>query len=80
MKKQAKELTYAQARELKFFCQNVVGVRVDLYSTLATVETFDKRIQRLEKTCELIEEFLGEKIEPAPTSKSVFDSEPEGIS
>jgi hypothetical protein len=35
-----------------------------MYSTITVVNTFDERIKRLEKTCVLIEKFLGEKIEP----------------
>ena len=57
-------LTTAQAMELKWFCQNVAGVREDMYATIERSRTFDNRVKRLEKTCELIERFLGEKIEP----------------
>lgn len=56
-------LTTAQARELKWFCTNVAGVRVDLNPIRDAVDGFDGRIKRLEKTCALIEKFLGEKIE-----------------
>ena len=55
-------LTYAQAKETKFFCQNVMSIREDFYSILEKTEAFDLRIKRLEKTCELIEKFLGEEI------------------
>ncbi len=64
MKKSAKTLTYDQAQELKWFCRNVMGVRQDMYDTIDTINSFESRIMRLEKTCELIEKFLGEKIEP----------------
>lgn len=64
-----KQLTYEQGRELKFFCQNVAGVRMDMYTTIDAVNKFDERLKRLEKTCELIEKFLGEKIKP---TKSPF--------
>lgn len=63
MKKEKMILTYEQARDLKWFCQNVAGVRQDMYSSMEKVQKFDDRIQRLEKTCALIEKFLGEKIE-----------------
>lgn len=63
MKKDDKTLTYEQARELKFFCKNVVGVRQDMYEIVEKVDKFDARIRRLEKTCELIEKYFGEKIE-----------------
>lgn len=56
-----KTLTYQEARELKWFCENVVGVRHDMYSTIDAVTTFDKRIKRLEKTCDLIEEYLAKQ-------------------
>jgi hypothetical protein len=63
VKPKDKILTYEQARDLKWFCQNVVGVRQDMYSAIESVKSFDERIARLEKTCDLIEKFLGEKIE-----------------
>jgi len=63
MKPKDKILTYEQARDLKWFCQNVMGVREDMYGTIDKVNAFDDRIKRLEKTCEIIEKFLGEKIE-----------------
>ena len=64
MKPKDKILTYEQARDLKWFCQNVAGVREDMYAAIGEMTKFDDRIKRLEKTCELIEKFLGEKIEP----------------
>ena len=64
MKKEEKILTYEQAKELKWFCRNVVGTREEFYKTLEIANAFDARLTRLEKTCELIEKFLGEKIEP----------------
>lgn len=62
-----KILTNAQARELKFFCQNVIGVRQDMYETIEKTQAFDERIKRLEKTCMLIEKFLGEELKPFGT-------------
>lgn len=59
MKPEEKILKYAQARDLKWFCQNVAGVRSDMYETIESVNKFDDRIKRLEKTCEMIEKFLG---------------------
>lgn len=58
-----KVLTYNQARELKFFCRNVVGTREEFYEVMNRANAFDDRLKRLEKTCDLIEKFLGEKIE-----------------
>ncbi len=57
-----KILTNAQAIELKWFCKNVAGVRTDLYPALESVRGFDERIRRLEKTCQMIEKYLGEEI------------------
>lgn len=63
-------LTYEQAVELRFFCRSVAGVRQDMYGVLDKVNAFDEKIKRLEKTCELIEKFLGEKILPHSTFKN----------
>lgn len=63
MRRSDKTLTYEEAKELKWFCRNVVGVRNDMYDVSDCFKTFNDRISRLEKTCELIEKFLGEKIE-----------------
>jgi len=70
MKNEDKILTYEQARDLKFFCQNVLGVRQDMYEIMHKTNSFDDRIKRLEKTAVMIEKFLGEKIEATPTHKS----------
>lgn len=75
MKPEDKILTYAQAKELKFFCSQVTGVITDYYKVKDKVDLFDSRISRLEKTCTLIEQFFGEKIEPMELTKSVFDEE-----
>ena len=60
MKPSDKILTYEQARELKWFCKNVTGVRLDMYSAMEEVRDFDARIERLEETCGLIEKFIRE--------------------
>ena len=60
MKPSDKILTYEQARELKWFCKNVTGVRIDMYSTMQKVNNFNVRIERLEETCGLIEKFIRE--------------------
>ncbi len=62
MKPSEKILTYEQARELKWFCKNVAGVRQDMYNTIDTVLKFDDRITRMEKTCKIIEDYFGEEI------------------
>lgn len=70
MKKEEKVLTYEQARELKFFCRNVIGTRQEYYAVMDVANKFDDRLLRLEKTCALIEEYFGEKL------TSLFDGEP----
>jgi hypothetical protein len=67
MKKDQMQLTYDQARDLKWFCKNVVGVRQDFYEVSEKANSFDDRLKRLEKTCHLIEKYLGEKIEAFKT-------------
>ncbi len=61
-----KTLSYDQARELKWFCQNVMGTRQEFYAVMDQANAFDARLQRLEKTCAAIEKFLGVKIEAQP--------------
>lgn len=68
-------LTYEQARDLKWFCKNVVGVRQDYYEIFDKARGFDERISRLEKTCSLIEKFLGEKIEAFESPFKTQDKE-----
>lgn len=58
MKPEDKTLTYEQAKELKWFCGNVAGLKTDFYKVSDAVAAFDERLKRLEKTCELIEKFL----------------------
>lgn len=60
-----KVLTYQQARELKWFCENVAGVRQDMYRTEDIIIKFEEKIKKLEATCDLINNFLSqEKPEP----------------
>ncbi len=63
MKQEDKILTYEQAKELKFFCRGVVGTRQEYYKVMELANGFDGRLTRLEKTCELIEKYFGEKME-----------------
>lgn len=60
-------LTPREAYELKWFCQNVVGVRGDFYEILDKVNTFNQRLIRLEGTCKLIEKHFGEKLKEPET-------------
>lgn len=69
MKKDKMILTYEQARELKWFCQNVLGTRQDFYAVMEKTNSFDSRLERLEKTCRLIERYFGEQLKP---TKSAF--------
>jgi hypothetical protein len=61
-RKMKTELTGKQAYELKWFCRNVVGTRQEYYEVMEKALAFDKRLERLEKTCELIEQYFGEKL------------------
>lgn len=56
------ELTPQQLYELKWFCRNVVGTREEFYSVMNKANSFDDRLKRLEKTCETLEKFFGEKL------------------
>jgi hypothetical protein len=64
MKKEDKILSYEQARELKWFCKNVAGVREDYYDVMSSANSFDVRLKRLELTCDMIGKFLGEHLTP----------------
>ena len=56
------EINGRQLYELKWFCNNVAGVRQDMYSTIDTVNKFDSRMKRLEETAERINSWL-DKVE-----------------
>lgn len=62
MKPKDKILTYEQARELKWFCRNVVGTRQEFYALMERMEGFREKLDRMHETCELIQEHLGEEI------------------
>lgn len=62
MKKADMVLTYPQAKELKFFCQSVIGTRQEFYTLLDKMLSFKQKIDRMHTTCELIEKYLGEQI------------------
>jgi len=64
MKKEKMVLTYDQAKELKWFCRCVVGTRQEFYQHLDEMNTYKDKMDRLYKTCQLIEKFLGEEIKP----------------
>lgn len=69
MKPAEKILTYEQAKELKWFCKNVAGTRTEYYAALRAVDKFTVKIDRLQKTADMILEWceknninmLGEK-------------------
>lgn len=61
MKPKDKILTYQQAKELKWFCENVAGVRTDFNKFLDAQVKFEQRIRRLETVCAMIEEFLEQR-------------------
>lgn len=62
MSKKPMILNYQQAKELKFFCKSVIGTRQEYYEVFDRAQKFDDRLTRLEKTCEMIEKYLGEEI------------------
>lgn len=60
-----REITALKAEKLE------MQEKYNAYSILDKTEQFNGRIERLEKTCELIEKFLGEKIEAITTKWEV---------
>lgn len=58
IKQKDKILTYAQAKELKWFCENVTGLYPDFYKAREQFEAFASRLERLEKTSQMIERFF----------------------
>ena len=54
MKPKDKVLTYEQARELKWFCKNVAGTRMEFYAALEKIQPFKDKIDRLQETADLI--------------------------
>lgn len=76
MKKEDKVLTYEQAREMKWFCQNVVGLKHEYYEIMDKANGFQGKIDRLMKTCEVIENFLkihGEKFDQSVPASGFFN-------
>lgn len=64
MKPKDKILTYEQARELQWFARNCTGLRSEYYPLKEKVEAFSDRLDRLEKTCEMIEKYFKEHGNP----------------
>ncbi len=54
MKPKDKTLTYEQARELKWFCKNIAGTRMEFYEALDSIQPFKAKIDRLQTTADLI--------------------------
>lgn len=54
IKPKDKILTFKQARELKWFCKNVAGTRTEFYKELDEMQRFKKKIDRLQKTADMI--------------------------
>lgn len=65
-------LTPKQAYELKWFCENVVGVRQEFYKLSNAITKFDMKVGRLEKTCEAVEKYFGEKLQ-SPFADAEWD-------
>jgi hypothetical protein len=72
MKKEDQILTYAQARDLKWFCSNCTGLRSEFYPLLDKMTSFQEKLDRLEKTAVLIEKFLKDCGESNPINKEVI--------
>jgi len=66
------KLSREQARELVWFCRNVLGVRQDMYATLDVVNTFAARLKRLEDTAASIEAYF----KKFPDEKAPVDFSP----
>ncbi len=54
IKTQDKVLTYEQARELKWFCKNIVGTKQEFYALFDKVEIYKEKIDRLLKEADQI--------------------------
>ena len=80
-KDKSKTLSYAQAEELKWFCQNVIGLRKEYYAALEKIAGLGTKLGRLERTVDLIETFLMEKNNETyldPQTDHSLRSDPEG--
>lgn len=53
-------LTGQKLYELRWFCENVTGVKGDMYPIMDKVNSFNDRIARLEKTCDVIDKLIKE--------------------
>lgn len=54
---QAKTLTPEQARELKWFCKNILGTRDDFYKAYETIQAYKNKIDRLASQADDILEY-----------------------
>lgn len=61
MKPADKILTYQQARELRWFVKNCVGLRTEFYALLDKMNKFKNQLDRLDKTCQTIDDFFKDK-------------------
>ncbi len=68
MKPEEKILTYAQARELKWFGRNCTGLRQEYYALVEKVEAFNEKLARLDKTAQAIESYFPD-LNPPHTAK-----------
>lgn len=55
------KLTPEQARQLKWFCNNCTGLYHEHYAVQGQLTKFTYKLERLLKTCELIENFLSQQ-------------------
>lgn len=54
MKAKDKILNYEQAKELKWFCKNILGTRQEFYSFIDEFKNYKLKIDRLSKQAEAI--------------------------
>lgn len=65
------ELTGKQLYELKWFCQNVTGMKTEFYAAMDGVKMFEAKFLRLEKTAALIEKFIEANESPRPAKEKL---------
>lgn len=72
MKPADKILTYGQAKELKWFSKNCVGLRTEYYELMDKFLAFQHELDRLNSTCELIEKFFGDQLKDEAVVEKVI--------
>lgn len=73
MTPEEKILTYAQAKELKWFTKNCTGLRIEYYDLFDKFRAFKDKLDSLHQTCELIDRYF----ESHPAADVMTDSSPQ---